>query len=170
MKSLDFRATMKIYNANPYVRVSLKRAQALKAGWRKPMPVLIQVNGKPEAPCRTNMMPMGDGSFYLYLHGIIRKASGTNVGDKIKISVQFDDTYRNGPMHPMPVWFKKELDKNPRAKKSWSMLIPSRQKEILRYISGLKSQEAQVRNLQKALHVLSGNKGRFMARDWDQGK
>jgi len=47
-------------------------------------------------------------------------------------------------------------------------LIPSRQKEILRYFAGLKSAEAQERNLQRAIHVLSGGKARFMARSWNE--
>jgi len=45
----------------------------------------------------------------------------------------------------------------------------SRKKEILRYFARLKSQEARARNLEKALYVLSGRKGRFMARAWDGG-
>jgi hypothetical protein len=34
----------------------------------------------------------------------------------------------------------------------------------------LKSPEARARNLEKAMHVLSGNPGRVMARDWKDGK
>lgn len=113
------------------------------------------------------MMPVGDGNFYLYLHGDVRKASNTKVGDRVEVTVSFDEKYRNGPMHPMPDWFKKPLEADPTAKAAWDALIPSRQKEILRYFSWLKSDEARQRNLQKVLHVLSGHKGRFMARDWN---
>jgi hypothetical protein len=35
------------------------------------------------------------------------------------------------------------------------------------YVSDLSA--ARARNLEKALHVLSGNKGRFMAWTWDSG-
>lgn len=42
------------------------------------------------------------GSFYLYLHGDVRKASTTKVGDRVHVEVSFDAEYRNGPMHPMP--------------------------------------------------------------------
>jgi uncharacterized protein YdeI (YjbR/CyaY-like superfamily) len=69
----------------------------------------------------------------------------------------------------VPSWFKAALQRNPRAAKSWEALIPSRKKEILRYFARLKSQEARERNLGRALHVLSGRKGRFMARAWDSG-
>ncbi len=53
--------------------------------------------------------------------------------------------------------------------KNWKALIPSRKKEILRYLSRLNSSEARARNLAKALHVLSGETGRFMARAWKNG-
>jgi uncharacterized protein YdeI (YjbR/CyaY-like superfamily) len=59
---------------------------------------------------------------------------------------------------------------NPKAKKAWEALILSRQKEILHYFSWLKSEEARKRNAEKALFVLSGKEGRFMARSWKNGK
>src|SRR6266508_2330148 len=115
------------------------------------------------------MMPVGNGSFYLYLHGDVRRASGTKVGDRVQVEVGFDARYRNGPQHRMPAWFKAALQKNSDAIKNWEALIPSRKKEILRYFARLKSQEARARNLERTLHVLSGRKGRFIARAWDGG-
>ena len=164
-----FTAVIKIRDANPFILVSASRANAIKPGWRKPLPVLVRVNGKPANAWRINMMPVGNGSFYLYLHGDIRKASGTAVGDRVRVEVDFDASYRNGPQHPMPNWFKLALAENPPAMKSWKELIPSRKKEILRYFSRLNSPDARARNLAKALHVLSGETGRFMARTWKNG-
>jgi hypothetical protein len=167
---LKFSSVMEIFNGNPYVRVSAARAAKIKVGWRKALPVLVRINGKPEKSWRINMMPIGDGSFYLYLHGDVRKASRTKVGDRVQVEVSFDDQYRNGPMHPMPTWFSKPLQKNPEARKAWGALIPSRQKEILRYFSWLKSPEARQRNLEQALRVLSGREEKFMARAWNAGE
>lgn len=93
-------ATIEIYNGNPYVLVSRARAKKLKDGWRRSLPVLVQINGKPDNPWRINLMPIGKGSFYLYLHGEVRRASATKVGDRVKVDVRFDDSYRNGSMHP----------------------------------------------------------------------
>ena len=42
-------------------------------------------------------------------------------------------------------------------------------RKIPRYFARLKSPEARERNLGRALHVLSGKKGRFMARARDSG-
>lgn len=72
-------------------------------------------------------------------------------------------------MHPMPTWFSVALENNPQARKNWDALIPSRKKEILRYFSWLKSEEAIDRNLKRAIGVLSGEQGRFMARPWKDG-
>lgn len=164
---MHFSARIRIRDGNPYVLVSADRARRLKPNWRRPMPVLVQINGHPAPkPWRINMMPTGSGAFYLYLHGDVRRASRTQVGDRVQVDVEFDAAYRNGPMHPMPAWFRAGLHQTPQAQRGWEALIPSRKKEILRYFSWLKSAEARARNLQKALHVLAGGRGRFLARDW----
>ncbi len=165
--TLRFRSRIEINKINPYVLVRADQAARLKSDWRRPMPVRVQVNGKPDTPWRINLMPVGDGDFFLYLHGHVRKASGTGVGDVVSLTLAFDDQYKGGPAHPMPPWFGHELDRSPKARKGWANLTPSRQKEILRYFAGLKSPAARERNLRRALHVLAGGKARFMARDWN---
>ena len=169
MAKLTFEAAIEIHDGNPYVLVSPERAKKLQGNWRKPMPVSVQINGKPDMPWKINMMPIGDGSFYLYLHGDVRTASKTKVGDTVTVDIAFDPDYKNGPMHPVPKWFQDALDVNHEAKTAWDKLPPSRQKEILRYFSWLKSDEAKQRNVEKAIYVLSGNEGRFMARTWKKG-
>jgi hypothetical protein len=162
-----FVAPIKILGINPYVHVSAARARAIKPGWRKPLPVLVRVNGQPKAkPWRINMIPIGNGAFYLYLHGDVRRASNTRVGDRVRVEIAFDAAYRNGPMHRMPSWFRIPLSKNAKAMDAWTALIPSRKKEILRYLSNLKSDEARARNVARALDALSGKKSRYMARSW----
>jgi hypothetical protein len=115
-------------------------------------------------------MPAGDGSFFLYLHGQVRKDSGTAVGHVVSVTIEFDGLYEGGPSNPMPSWFRDELRRNPKARQGWDGLPPSRQKEIIRYLVQLKSPQAQQRNLQRALHVLAGGKARFMGRAWEAGR
>jgi hypothetical protein len=170
MPRLRFVAIIQIRGVNPYIRVSARQAASLKKGWRRALPVEVRINGKPRKPWRINMMPAGDGSFYLYLHGSVRKASNTKPGDRVSVELSFDRTYRSGPAHPLPRWFAAALAENPQAKKSWDALIPSRRKEILRYFATLKSAEAKARNLRRAISVLSGADARFMARTWKAGK
>lgn len=166
--SIIFTATIQKRGINPYVLVSTEIATQLKENWRKPLPVLVQVNNKPEPPWPINMMPAGDGSFYLYLSGEVLKASKTQVGSIVEVKLQFDANYKPGPAHPMPAWFSEALEQNELAMQGWNELIPSLQKEILRYMDRLKSVEAQTRNTQLAIHVLSGGKGRFLARTWNE--
>jgi hypothetical protein len=164
---LRFVAPIKILGINPYVLVSAARARHIKPGWRKPLPVLVRVNGEPKArPWRINMMPIGNGSFYLYLHGDVRRASKTAAGDRVRVEIAFDAAYRNGPLQRMPPWFRVPLSKNAKAMNAWKALIPSRRKEVLRYLSHLKSADARARNVTRALRALSGDKGRYMARSW----
>src|ERR1700758_3788595 len=110
---------IRIQGVNPFVEVSSSQANALKPGWRKPLPVLVRINGQPVTAWRTNMMPDGKGNFYLYLPGNMRKVSGARVGDRVRVEIQFDAAYRNGPQHPVPKWFKQALECNPQARKNW---------------------------------------------------
>jgi hypothetical protein len=170
MTTLTFQATIKIRGINPYVDVTADQASSIQPNWRRPMPVLVRVNGKPPTPWHINMMPAGTGGFYLYLHNDVRQVSGTKVGDIVTVTVWFDEEYRNGPLHPMPDWFQKALNQSQVATTNWNKLPPSRQKEVLRYFDGLKSEEAKQRNVVRAIHVLEGNTGRFMGRNWVSGK
>ncbi|MDE2027907.1 MAG: DUF1905 domain-containing protein [Candidatus Omnitrophica bacterium] len=163
-----FQSVIEIQNINPYVLVDARRAEKLKKGWRKPLPVRVRVNGKPDMPWRINLMPKGDGGFYLYLHGLVRKASDTKVGDAVTVELEFDDEYQNGPAHPVPSWFSRALRQNAAAKLCWTQLPPSRRKEVLRYFSWLKTKQAQERNLERVMRVLSGTRERFMGRTWNE--
>ncbi|SEH18871.1 protein of unknown function [Sphingopyxis sp. YR583] len=164
---MKFSATIELRGINPYVLVSAAQAQRIKAGWKKPLPVLIQINGQPDPAWRVNMMPVGDGSFYLYLDGIVRKASGTEVGDIVEVSVAFAPAYRSGPQHTMLPEFAARLGEDAVAKAGWESLTPSLRKEILRYLATLKSDAARQRNIDRAIGVLGGAKARFLARDWN---
>lgn len=116
------------------------------------------------------MMPAGDGSFYLYLHETVRKASNTGPGDRVTVELSFDDSYRGGPAHPMPRFLTVALKGIPKAKKAWTALTPSRRKEVLRYFATLKTPDARARNLGRLMEALSGETVRFMARTWIGGK
>jgi hypothetical protein len=170
MTSLRFRARIEINGINPFVPVAPEQAARLREGWRKPMPVLVQINGAPAEPWRINMMPRGDGGFFLYLHGIVREAAaGVGVGDTVEVSVVFDENYRGGPAHPMPDAFAEGLARDKVAAGAWDALAPSLRKEVLRRFDSVKSEDARTRNIKAALAVLGGAEGRFMARDWKDG-
>ncbi len=164
---MKFTAEIQIRGINPYILVSAERAGRIKADWKRAMPVLIRINGQPESGWHINMMPVGDGSFYLYLGAEVRQASGTAVGDTVEVRIDFDDAYQGGPQHEMLPEFAALLANESAARERWDSLTPSLQKEVLRYLAGLKSEEARQRNIQRAMRVLQGAKERFMARDWN---
>jgi len=168
MPVLRFKRRIQITGLNPYIHVSAARARALQSGWRRPLPVLVRIDGTPRSqPWRTNMMPMGNGAFRLYLHSPMRQASGTKVGDMVLAELRFDTGYRGGPQHPMPAWFRRPLRAHRQAWAAWQALIPSRKKEILRYLARLKSPDARKRNVARALKALTGQPVRYMARSWE---
>jgi hypothetical protein len=115
-------------------------------------------------------MPTDQGEFRLYLHGGMRKASPTQVHDVVTIELSFDQEYRNGPLPEAPEWFQSALYQDPVVAENCGNLRPSRQKEVLRHFSALKSEEAKERNLARVLKVLRGERARFMGRDWLDGK
>jgi hypothetical protein len=164
---VHFRARILIRGINPYVIVSPKDAEKLSSSWRKALPVSVQLNDHPDPGVRTNLMPRGEGSFYLYVNGAMRKASGTSVGDTVRIRLTLDTDYRPGPIHRLPSQFRQALSANTSAKAAWKKLAPSSQKEILRYFAGLKTSSALQRNIDQAIAVLGGKKARFMAKDWN---
>ncbi len=164
---MKFTGKIQLRGINPYILVSAARASRIKADWKRAMPVLIRINGQPDLAWHINMMPVGNGSFYLYLDASIRGASGTAVGDTVEVGIDFDDSYQRGPQHDMLPGFATQLAEQPAARAKWDSLTPSLQKEVLRYLAGLKSDEARERNIQRAMRVLGGAKERFMARDWN---
>jgi hypothetical protein len=169
MHEIEFKATIALRGYNPYIAVSAEQAAAIAPGWKRPIPVLVQLNGGPTPPWRINIMPVGDGSFYLYLDNRIRKPTGTAVGDDVTVTLGFDADYRAGPAHDMPDDLAAALLGNSAAASNWERLPPSRKKEVLRYLARLQSPSARRSNLDRLLHVLEGKEGRYLARQWKNG-
>ena len=95
------------------------------------------------------------GKWRLYLNGPMRKAARKDFGDIIDVQIDYDAKPRTTPIHPK---LKKALKQNKEAKNAFDRLGPSRQKEILKYINYLKSEESVDKNIQRAITHLTGNK------------
>jgi len=93
------------------------------------------------------------GLWRLYLNTPMRLAANVEVGDQVTVGVQFDHASRTVPT---PHKFTLALSKNRQAKESFQKLAPSRQKEILRYLNGLKQPKTLERNLEKVIQFLQG--------------
>lgn len=95
------------------------------------------------------------GKWRLYLNTPMRKAARKDVGDTIDIHIDFDPKPRTTPIHPR---LERAFKENPNARNVFEKLAPSRQKEILRYINFLKSEESVDKNVQRAISHLTDNK------------
>ena len=152
MKSV--KSKIFIIGINPYVLLPSEVLKYLfqKAGKDKgAIPIQLKIGGKDFIQ---NLVKYS-GKWRLYLNGPMRKAAGKDVGDTIDIQIDFDPNPRTTPIHPK---LKKAFKENPNAKKTFEELSPSRQKEILRYINFLKSEESVDKNVQRAITHLTINK------------
>ena len=166
--ALTVRRRILLVGVNPYVRLSARTVARIAPGRRGPIPVRVRVNGVPTEPHRVNLMPATSEGFRLYLNGQVRTASGSGVGDVVRVWVTYDSEYRRGPMHPFPPELRRGLRRSPLAARTWASLPPSRKKEVLRYLAHLRSKTALRSNIDRALRVLAGSPERFLGRSWGE--
>jgi hypothetical protein len=147
-----FNATIALLGINPYVSVpgpTLKRLFLAAGRDKSPIPVKVTIEGINY--CQTLVRYQGD--WRLYLNTPMRKAACKNVGDRLKLSVQFDPSPRE---ERLPTEFKQALKKDATARLAFEQLSPSRQKEIVRYLNTLKTKLALERNVATVLLHLRG--------------
>ena len=101
------------------------------------------------------------GDWRLYLNTPMRKAAGKDIGDTATFEIEFDTEERTISINPKLV---QALAENKQAKDIFDGLAPYLQKEIIRYIASLKTEESVDRNVKKAIQFLLG-KERFIGRD-----
>ena len=152
MKS--FAAKIQIIGINPYVSLPQSVLEALfkQAGRSKgPIPVRGTLNGKQF----TQTLVKYRGAWRLYLNTPMRRDAGIDVGDEAIVGIEFDPKPR---IVPMPPEFAQALSKSREARAAFAKLAPSRQREILRYLNSLKTDESLVRNIEKVIQFLSGRR------------
>lgn len=156
----QFTASLEIIVGNPFVFVPSNILHALFQQAHKdkgPIPIRGTVNGKPYQQTLVRY----SGDWRLYINMNMLKDSPRRIGEQIQVEVEFDPSDRTIKPHPD---FSKALADNEVARAAFERLTPSRQKEILRYISGLKTQKSIDKNVKRAIEFLSGH-GKFVGRD-----
>lgn len=154
MAAQKFTATIYKIGINPVVDPPEKVLIPifLQAGKDKgPIPVCGKLNGA----AFIQTLVKYRGAWRLYINGPMLKDSGLAVGDGARVEIEFDPNPREVPMREE---FAKALKKEPDTKKHFLALAPSRQKEILKYLSFLKSDDAVRRNVEKVVAQLRGGK------------
>lgn len=148
----SFHATIELLGINPFVALPPRRLEALfeAAGKeRGPIPVRVELGG---AVFRQNLVKY-QGAWRLYLNTPMRKAAGKEVGDRVRLAVAFDPSPR---VEPMPAHLRRALAKDARAKAAFAALVPSRRKEIQRYLGSAKTEATLERNVEKVIAYLKG--------------
>lgn len=154
-----FKAKIEIIGVNPFVFVPPDILETIFIEAEKdrgPVPVHGLINGKPF----TQTLMRFAGEWRLYINMKMLKDSPRRIGEIVEIEVDFDKRSRSLPMHPS---IYDALQNDPTAKKAFESLSPSRQHEINRYISHIKSEEKVRENVQRAMDYLNG-KGSFAGR------
>ena len=155
-----FQADIEVIGVNPFVFVPgriLKNIFKQADKDKGPIPIRGTINGQPFK--QTLVKYRGD--WRLYINTTMLKNSPKRIGESVAIEVEFDPINRDIKPHPRLLLAFKE---NRKAKKIFDSLPPSRQKEIVRYISSLKTEESVIRNIKRAIDHLVG-KDRFVGRD-----
>lgn len=150
---MPFRASIDLVGINPFVTLPPRRLEELFAAAgreRGPIPVRVAIGG---ATFRQNLVKHR-GVWRLYLNKPMRTAAGKGVGDRVTLEVEFDAAPR---VEPMPASLRSALAKNAGAKAAFHALVPSRQKEIQRYLNSAKTAATVERNVAKVMAFLAGD-------------
>jgi len=154
-----FKARIDIIGINPFVFVPQEILVKLfkDAGKDKGhIPVCGLVNGKPYEQTLLRYK----GEWRLYINTVMLADSPKRIGELIEISVEFDPRDRTVQPHPELI---KALAQNKEAEAVYQGLTPSMKKEIIRYISTLKTAESREKNIKLAIGFLLGE-NRFIGR------
>ena len=157
---LTFSAEIEIIGINPFVFLPDDILTAIfeQAGRNKgAVPVKGVICGKPYQQTLVKYRNF----WRLYINTSMLKCSPNRIGETIEISIGFDSSDRTIAPHPKLL---EALNKYPEAKAVFDRISPSLRKEIVRYISLLKTEESVDRNVVKAVDFLLG-KGRFVGRN-----
>ncbi len=118
---------------------------------RGPIPVHGTLDGAPFVQTLVKYK----GKWRLYVNGEMIKASGAAVGSVAAVELEYDPKKR--PV-PVPERFKAFLDSDHRLASAFASLTPGRQKEILRYLGSLKTDDSLDRNIQRVVAQLRGSR------------
>ena len=147
---MKFSFAAKIYKVgiNPCVKVPKTITDKMK-----PTRGFIPVKGKIENHSFTQtLVPIKSAPFRLYVNGPMLKGADVKVGQTVTFTIEQDPSpkSRKVAMHPQ---FRKALQAH-HLMSEFKKLSPSRQKEILRYLNYLKTEETLKKNIEKVIRGL----------------
>ena len=156
----EFKAKLEIIAGNPFVFIPSNVLNNI-FGQANKNKGTIPVKGKVNGNGYRQTLVKYSGDWRLYINMKMLKNSPKRIGEIIDIEIEFDPSDRTVKPHPKLI---KALADNKEAAEVFEKLSPSKQKEIVRYISNLKTENSVERNIIRAINFLLG-KDRFVGRD-----
>lgn len=154
-----FKASLEIIGINPFVFIpdEILRSIFIEAKKEKGfIPICGTING--EKYIQTLLKHKGE--WRLYINMTMLKDSPKRIGEEIDVTVSYDPIPRTIEPHPKLIL---ALNTNKAAKEVFEKLNPSTQKEIIRYIAHLKTEQSVDLNIGKAIGFLLGQ-NKFIGR------
>lgn len=148
---LRFTARIEIVGVNPYVQVPARVTRHF--GQRGYVPVNVHLES---GHVPSTLVPIGGGVHRLYINGKMLKCTKARVGDRVSLGLELDPSDRR---LETPDYLVAALSPRPRAKARWEALTPSRRKEVLRYLSVIKTDATRTRNVARLLKILESESG-----------
>lgn len=111
-----------------------------------------KINGTPFAK---NMVPVRNAPYRLHVDLLMLKAAKVAVGGTAKFTVEQDTTPERKVVPTMPRPLKEALREN-KLENAFMTLSTSRRKEILRYLTSLKSEETRTKHIVRLIAMLQG--------------
>ena len=143
--------TAKIYKVgiNPCVKVPYRITEKMT-----PTRGFIPIKGQIENHFfQQTLVPVKNSNFRLYVNGAMLKGAGIKVGDTVQFKIEQNFASWKKVIR-MPSAFRKKLDEGG-LHVAFKNLTPSRQKEVLRYLNYLKTEESVNRNIDKVIRQLA---------------
>jgi hypothetical protein len=160
MRPIAFSCALKIIGVNPYVDVPEHILQKIFTAAKKDKG-FIHITGKVNGVAYQQTLVRFKGEWRLYINTSMLPRSPKRIGELLKLTVAFDPSDRSIAAHPK---LTAALQENPIAKGIFEKMSPSHQKEIVRYITSLRSEASIDKNVARAIQFLLG-KERFVGRE-----
>jgi hypothetical protein len=132
-----------IYKVGVIRYVDVPRDISKKFGSAAHVAVIGTVEG---IPVRTTLVSRGKGSYRMAVHGDIRKKLRVDCGAIVEIAIQLDEESREPVLPPALVL---ALRNAPKAQRRFRGVTTALRRQIVRYLTAVKSQEALERRVSR---------------------
>ena len=132
-----------IYKVGLIRYVDVPRDISKKFGSAPHVPVTGTVEG---VPVRTTLVSRGKGSYRVAIHGDIRKKLRVDCGAVVEVALELDEESREPELPPALVL---ALRNAPKVQRRFRAITTALRRQIVRYLTGVKSQETLERRVSK---------------------